>query len=396
MAVTSASVSSIETVSTIDAFEALAGEWDDLVRAMPRPSPFLLHGWLAEWWRHYGEGAEFAVQVARSDGRLTGALPVVVRRRAGVRVASFMGGRTSVLPDVLLAHDADPALAGRLLERLSSGDCDVADFHGLRQGSRVAAALGPSLGLIQRIESPVLDLSAGWDAVYREKTNAKKRNLHRRRRRQLGEQGELTVSVARELPELRPALEEAFTLHNLRWEGRPDGSGFATPVGMRFQRAGLERLVSLDVPRITTLRLDGQAIAFHYWFALEGCMYVHRLAFDPGFSRWSPGLVNTLDAIESAAEEGMTRVEFLGGGERYKLELADGLSPLYHGFGLASGARGRAYAAAHLAAIRTRLRLKQSPRLHRLYFEDLAPVRRRLRRGWAATGGRIPRGRGTR
>ena len=35
----------------------------------------------------------------------------------------------------------------------------------------------------------MLDLSAGWDAVYRDKTNAKKRNLHRRRRRQLGEQG---------------------------------------------------------------------------------------------------------------------------------------------------------------------------------------------------------------
>ena len=44
----------------------------------------------------------------------------------------------------------------------------------------------------------------------------------------------------------------------------------------------------------------------------------------------------------------MTRVEFLGGGERYKLELADGLAPLYHGFGVASGVRGRAYAAAHL------------------------------------------------
>jgi CelD/BcsL family acetyltransferase involved in cellulose biosynthesis len=396
MAVASRSVSSIETVSTIGGFEALAGEWDDLVRAMPRPSPFLLHGWLAEWWRHYGQGVEFAVQVARVDGHLAGALPVVVRRRAGVRVASFMGGRTSVLPDVLLAPGADPELAGALLERLRSGGCDVADFHGLPAGSRIAAALGPRLGLIQRIESPVLDLTPGWETVYHDKTTSKKRNLHRRRRRQLGELGELTVSAARELPELQRALEEAFTLHNLRWEGRPDGSGFATPVGMRFQRAALERVARLDVPRITTLRLDGRAIAFHYWFALEGCMYVHRLAFDPGFSRFSPGLVNTLDAIEAAAEEGLTRVEFLGGGERYKLELADGLSPLYHGFGLASGVRGRAYAAAHLAAIRTRLALKQSPRLHRLYFEDLAPVRRRVRRGWEATGGRFPRARETR
>ena len=45
-----------------------------------------------------GEGAEFAVQVARVDGHLAGALPVVVRRRAGVRVASFMGGRTRSCP----------------------------------------------------------------------------------------------------------------------------------------------------------------------------------------------------------------------------------------------------------------------------------------------------------
>ena len=78
-------------------------------------------------------------------------------------------------------------------------------------------------------------------------------------------------------------------------------------------------------------------------------MYVHRLAFDPELSRCSPGLVNTLDALEAAADEGMTRVEFLGGGERYKIELADRTEPLFHGFGMASGVRGRAYAAAQLA-----------------------------------------------
>jgi CelD/BcsL family acetyltransferase involved in cellulose biosynthesis len=98
--------------------------------------------------------------------------------------------------------------------------------------------------------------------------------------------------------------------------------------------------------------------------------------------------VNTLDAIESAAEEGMTRVEFLGGGERYKVELADGFAPLYHGFGVASGMRGRAYAATQLAVIRTRLRLKRSPRLHRLYFEDLAPVRRAIQRTLRSRGAR--------
>ena len=161
------------TVTTGEAFEALAGEWDELVRAMPRPSPFLLHGWLAEWWRHHGAGKELAVHVARQDGRLVAALPLVVHRRPGLRVASFMGGRVSVLPDLLIAPDAGPAPAQRLVEQLAEGRFDVVDFHGLPAGSRIAAALGPRLDLVERIEAPVLDLTAGWEEVYRAKTTSK-------------------------------------------------------------------------------------------------------------------------------------------------------------------------------------------------------------------------------
>ena len=40
--------------------------------------------------------------------------------------------------------------------------------------------------------------------------------------------GAVDVSVARSPDELGPALEEAFALHARRWEGRPDGSGFAS------------------------------------------------------------------------------------------------------------------------------------------------------------------------
>jgi CelD/BcsL family acetyltransferase involved in cellulose biosynthesis len=372
---TSSPAATIETVSRLEDFEALGGEWDELVRAMPRPSPFLLHGWLAEWWRHGADGAEVAVHVASEGGRLTGALPMMVRRRAGVRVAGFMGDRVCVLPDLLLAPGASPALGDRLAARLGAG-CDVADLHGLPADSRIAASLGARLDLIERIEAPVLDLAPGWDAVYRAKASSRKRNLHRRRRRQLGELGRVTVTVARDPDELEPALEEAFRLHALRWDGRPDGSGFATPAGQRFHRAALRRLAAIDVPRIVTLRVDGRAVAFHYWFALEGRMYVHRLAFDPALARCSPGLVNTLDAVEAAAAEGMRRVEFLGGGERYKLELADRLEPLYQGFGVTSGLRGQGYAAAQALTIRARLRLKRSPRLHHIYFDRLAPARR--------------------
>lgn len=366
----------VETVSTAAVFEGLADGWDDLVREMPRPSPFLLHSWLSEWWRHYGESGRLAVYVVRQDGRLLGALPLIVVAKSGVRVVRFMGGRQSALADLLLASDADNRVAGSLTAQLAASDHHLVDLYGIPAGSRIVAALGSDrLHMIARIEAPVLDLLPSWAAVYEARTSAKTRSLHRRRRRQLAALGRLEVTVARTPAQLEAALEEAFRLHALRWAGRPDGSGFVTPTGKRFHRAVIHRLAELDIPRIVTLRLDGRAIAFHYFFAFEGCMYVHRLAFDPALSRYSPGLVNTLDTIQIASDEGLTRVEFLGGAERYKLELADRFEPLCQGLGLASGIRGRTLLEGELGLIRLRLRLKRSPRLRRLYFERLAPVR---------------------
>jgi CelD/BcsL family acetyltransferase involved in cellulose biosynthesis len=364
-----------ETVTRPDTFDALAAEWDGLVRASRRPSPFLLHAWLRTWWRHFGDGAELAVSIARRDGRLVAALPLLTRSHLGLRAARFLGGRQSALADLLLAPGENAGVGGAMAAGLA-GQADFVDLYGLPTRSNVADAFGSSLTLIDRVEAPVLDLTPGWDAVYEAKTTSKKRNLHRRRRRQLSELGNLEIVVARDPDSLRPALEDAFRLHLLRWEGRPDGSGFATDVGRRFHREVLEPLAELDVPRIVLLKLDGRAIAFHYYLALEGCMYVHRLAFDPAFGRFSPGLVNTLDTIEAAAAEGLTRVEFLGGAERYKIELADRIEPLCHGLGLARNAPARAAVAARLATIRLRLRLKQSPRLQRFYLDGAAPIRR--------------------
>jgi CelD/BcsL family acetyltransferase involved in cellulose biosynthesis len=366
----------VGTVSSLDEFELLKGEWDELVRAMPRPSPFLLHGWLEHWWRTYCDDAAPALHVAHRDGGLVAGLPLYVRSHLGLSVASFVGGGQSALADLLLAPGEAPEVANELARRVASSGVDYVDLYGLPRASRLVQALPGSLEVIERVESPVLDLSEGWDAVYQAKTSSKKRNLHRRRRRQLSELGRLETVVARAPEELLPALEEAFRLHDLRWEGRPDGSGFATPTGRMFHRAAMLALAELDVPRIVLLTLDGRAIAFHYFFALEGRMYVHRLGFDPAFARHSPGLVNTLDTIEAAAAEGLTRVEYLGGAERYKLELSDELDPLYQAIGLAHGPRARVVVAARLANIRLRLRLKREPALRRLYVEGLAPIRR--------------------
>ncbi|HKY23637.1 MAG TPA: GNAT family N-acetyltransferase [Gaiella sp.] len=367
----------IDTVSTLDGFASLDGEWDALVRAMPRPSPFLLYGWLTSWWRAYGDDGTLAIPIARREGRLVAALPLHVHSHLALSVGSFLGGAHSALADLLLDPTEPTELAGVLARSVAgSGLVDYVDVYGLPKASRLAEALGPDLEVIERVESPVLELGDSWEDVYRAKTSSKTRNLHRRRRRQLAELGTLEMHVAREPEDLEPALEEAFRVHDLRWEGRPDGSGFTTPRGKTFQREAILALAELDVPRIVVLRLDGRAIAFHYYLALAGTMYVHRLGFDPAFARYSPGLINTLDTIETASAEGLARVEFLGGAERYKVELADRFDPLCHGLGLAKGPLAHVAVEARLASIRLRLELKRHARLRRLYVDGVAPVRR--------------------
>ena len=372
----------VETISSGADFDALEG-WDELVRAMPRPSPVLLHGWLSAWWRHFGEGGRLEVQVAHRDGRLVGALPLCVLRRGRLDVLTFLGAEQTSLADLLLAQGESSSVATALAERARASDHDYADFHGLPSPSVLDDALGDArLDLIVRAEAPVLELNGQpWEDVYKARLSSKQRALRRRRQRQLAGLGRVEMTVARTPDELEPALEDAFELHALRWAGRPDGSEFGTEIGRRFYREATAAIGEADAARIVTLKLDGRPIAFVYNFVLAGCVYCHRLAFDPKLSRYSPGLVNRFDSLESAFEEGVTRVEFLGGMERYKVELTDRLEPLHEGLGLAHSLSGRAALAARLNGIRLRRFLKRSPRLRRFYYEGLAPARRALRVG---------------
>jgi CelD/BcsL family acetyltransferase involved in cellulose biosynthesis len=83
--------------------------------------------------------------------------------------------------------------------------------------------------------------------------------------------------------------------------------------------------------------------------------------------------------MAAASEAGATRMEYLGGNERYKKELSDRLDPLYQGYGLARGPLGHAYVARARLSVTVRKRLKQNERLHQLYTSGALRVRRSAR-----------------
>ena len=356
----------LETVTSLDELERLAG-WDDLVSAMRRPSPYLLHGWLVEWWRHYGDNGELAVHVLHRDGRLVAALPLSVRRRLGCRVTEFVGGTWALLADVLAAPGEDGA-AKALVHYAASWSHDFADLFGLPSSSRLVSALpSDAVRVIERLESPVLDLTPGWDSVYEAKLSAKARSERRRRLRQLGDLGRVDLSVARTPREIGSALEEVFRVHRLRWEGRHDPTGFVTPIGIAFHRAAFRRLAEQDVPRIVLLRLDGKAIAFALTMQVAGRAYGVTMGFDPAFARFGPGFEAKLFSLEAAAADGITEVELLGAAAEHKRRFTDRLDPIHQVIGLARTVRGRVAAEALTGGVRLRWRMKRSRTARKLY-----------------------------
>lgn len=357
---------SLCTLGDVEAFARVpAAEWDALVEALPHPSPYVLHGWLAARLRHTAGVSTPRIHVARRGGRLVGALPLEVTSRFGLRLGDLAAGPHAVCADLLLAPGEPEETARALVERAAASDQDFVRVHGLTPDSRLARLA--ALTLVRRIDAPVLDLSAGWETVYREKVSKRHRQDHRHKRRSLAALGRLETRVVRTAGELDAALEETFRLHELRWAGRDDRYGYAAASSRRFVRDAVALLGERDQYRLVLLELDDTPIAFLSYFVLAGGAVGHRTAFDPRLGRFSPGALVFLDAFEQLSEERLDRFEFGGGDEPFKRTLSDRRDQLCDGFGLATDVRGAVAMTAALEVTRVRSRVKEWEPLRRAY-----------------------------
>ncbi|MFJ9062099.1 GNAT family N-acetyltransferase [Streptomyces sp. NPDC102409] len=96
-------------------FADLAAEWDALHRRCPTATPFQSHAWLHSWWLSYGTSGRLRVLLARRDGRLIGAAPLMLVHRP-MPLLVPMGGSISDFFDILVDGE-DAVAAVTALER---------------------------------------------------------------------------------------------------------------------------------------------------------------------------------------------------------------------------------------------------------------------------------------
>ena len=119
----------LNIIKTIDQFEALADEWNHLLKGSASHVPFLRHEYLRAWWNTLGGGewrqGELCLVTARhEDGRLIGIAPLFYTRNREGREALLLMGSIEISDylDFICRPEDFPAFINALLLRLAEPD----------------------------------------------------------------------------------------------------------------------------------------------------------------------------------------------------------------------------------------------------------------------------------
>lgn len=263
--------------------ERLEPEWEQLWQRDPRATPFQSPAWLIPWTRHLWGGGESLVLSERDEaGQLTALLPLF-RWGTQTQCVSFLGAGVSDYGDQLGSFRKNTLPPDAVLEEVRSGSPI------LQRNSAEPCSVCPVLPL----------------ADYPGRLDPKLKVDLRRAQNRIAKSHQAQFSLASD-PEV------FFHLHALRWRETPDESllSFQREVAVRFAERGMLRL--------HTLSIDDEPAAAIFAVAAHRTLYCYLTAFDPKFTKLSPGAILLAHALESAQSEGLDEADFLRGAESYK------------------------------------------------------------------------------
>ena len=319
---------SVELVTTLEAFEALKGPWNELVGNMEFSEIFYLWEWNFYYFRHCSKNDRLMIVVVRhSSGSIAGIAPFCVRdvRRFGclARVVNTIVTEIGDYRNILIHSDCHRGqIVSAVLDCLRDRkrEWDVIDISQL-------CSRDPSTFHIINVAQAHTDWSVRVHAL----TPVAVRNLRggrvientqrlrriRNRLKTLIKQG-FTVRVGcRDITEHWPAFA---SLHRHAWRTSP----LNTPHGRRFFDELTHSEGMRDKLEFSSLEFQGRPVAMHFGFVDNRKVYFYMPAMDRAFRQERVGA-----ALVSAMVDHYTithdKFDFLRGMEDYKVWYTDGL-----------------------------------------------------------------------
>lgn len=314
-------------------FDALAAEWNQLVRRSRSNTIFLTHEWQTTWWRYLGTGELWIVAFRRpEDDQLVGIVPLyrVIQTdgdQAGERHLTLVGCiEVSDYLDIIAARGWEDAVYAHLLDWLQSDQApewDTLDLCNLPEVSLTFTELaarfqeaGLAVEVRQEDVAPQFRLPLHYETYLQEQVDKKQRHEIRRKQRRAEREANVGFHLVGRQENLYAEMEDFIALQRA---SRADKAEFMTPEMRRFFNAIAQRLLDAGYLRLFFLTLDGEKAAALFAIAYDRQFLLYNSGYDPdAHSQLSPGWVLLAYVIQYAIAAGCQLFDFMQGGEEYK------------------------------------------------------------------------------
>jgi CelD/BcsL family acetyltransferase involved in cellulose biosynthesis len=306
-------------VRSLQAFVALAAEWDALAAA--HRQPLVEHDWYLSCAETLHAEAELRIVLVREGGALIAAAPLAAHREGGIERLEILGMRVLHEPSGLLYRDeaalrtlirAVTALRRPLmLQRVDRGgpiERVARETVGWR-GCVLAHDTGPTVRL---------PLAESWPEVLA-RVSGRMRKWLRRAGMLAAAEGPVRVEhVSPGLDDVAAHLERFAALEAAGWKGRNRSAlGTRSSLGTFFA-AYVRRAAARGTLRFCFLHVGTTLAAAQIAIDAHGSRWVLKIAYDETLARLSPGLQLTAVALEDAVQRGLAACEFIGSADEWK------------------------------------------------------------------------------
>ncbi|MGC2695077.1 MAG: GNAT family N-acetyltransferase [Candidatus Angelobacter sp.] len=303
---------------------ALAPNWRRLCDEPGDNEIFYRPEWTEAYLRSFAPQSGITLISAWAGERLRGLLPLM-RERA------WFGGMPAVrlsIPanihcfrlgmSLCAGEEGEAALRGlwQALKQLPGWNVldvfNVLEGNGIHRLTALAHADGfpvarkrTSQTLYLPIGAPAKD-QPGWMAG----TRPKFRSHLRRARRQLEEQGTLTLKHYGTAD--AGALERFFALEGSGWKGTEGTAIRCDPRTLQFYTAVAEAAAAQGYLSLDFLELSGKPIAAHFGFNFQGRYLLAKAGYDEAYRRYGPGQLLVNEILNETPQRGLREFDFVG------------------------------------------------------------------------------------
>ena len=338
----------VQTISTIAGFDALAQEWEALESALSPRVPFSSPLWCKLWWTHFNRSGlacrdQLRVFAVRDrDGALVGVAPMFLTSRPGwgivrTRELQFFGADPYVteLRGPICRPDDTIGVVDALSRHIRHmRECDWVQWRGLRYPEGVEH---PNVGLREDDKLGIVDHFIPVPGTFEAFKTSLPRNIKESLRkcynslkRENLEFEFRVVTAARDVPD---AVNRFLDLHKARadLEGtvkHPDV--FNSAQARALLRNYCLEMARRDALRIFQLMIGGEVVAMRIGFVLGDEIYLYFSGYDQAYSRFSVMTTTVAEAIKHSIEQGMRIVNLSTGTDVSKTRWRPS-QVIYHG-----------------------------------------------------------------